>query len=101
MALRLTLMTAVGTAGGNPVVIDTNSLPGAQVGVFYTATLIAQGGIPPYVWSIVSGSLPAGLSLSSNGVISGTPTGTAGLSTFTVMALDGPKMNSATADGVL
>lgn len=79
-----------GSSGGsaNPVVIDTTSLPGATIGVAYSATLTAHGGNPPYTWSIFSGSLPVGLSLSSAGVISGTPTGSPGTSTFTVQAVD-------------
>ena len=97
MALRLTIMNAVSMGGGNPVLILTQSLPNAQVGVPYSATLLAQGGTPPIVWSVVAGSLPAGLSLNgSTGVISGTPL-SSGTSNFTVLALDGPKMNSATA----
>ena len=55
--------------------IDTTSLPGAQVGVAYSATVAASGGTPPYHWSITSGSLPAGLSLNATtGAIAGTPT---------------------------
>ncbi|MFZ1904252.1 MAG: putative Ig domain-containing protein [Steroidobacteraceae bacterium] len=57
-----------------PLVISTTSLPGGQVGAAYSATLTATGGTSPYGWSITSGSLPAGLSLSSSGAISGTPT---------------------------
>jgi hypothetical protein len=45
------------------------------VGIAYSATLAASGGTAPYTWSVGSGTLPAGLSLSaSSGVISGTPT---------------------------
>jgi hypothetical protein len=40
--------------------------------------LQAVGGAPPYRWVLVGGSLPPGLSLSSTGVLSGTPTGPAG-----------------------
>jgi hypothetical protein len=55
--------------------ITTASLPQAQVGVAYSTTLVATGGTTPYAWSILSGALPAGLSLNaSTGVISGTPT---------------------------
>jgi hypothetical protein len=55
--------------------VTTTSLPGAQVGKAYTATLTATGGTPPLTWSIAAGSLPAGLSLTpSTGVIAGTPT---------------------------
>jgi hypothetical protein len=45
------------------------------VNVPYMQLLIASGGQTPYTWSITSGSLPAGLNLTSDGVISGTPSG--------------------------
>src|SRR6516165_8063514 len=55
--------------------ITTSSLPGATVGTAYGETLAATGGRSPYTWSLASGSLPPGLSLStSKGVIWGTPT---------------------------
>jgi len=57
-----------------PLSITTSSLTAGAIGVPYTASLAASGGVPPYIWSITSGSLPAGLSLSSSGAISGTPT---------------------------
>ncbi|HEY6448719.1 MAG TPA: RHS repeat-associated core domain-containing protein [Acidobacteriaceae bacterium] len=54
--------------------ILTSSLPDGQVGQAYSATLQAQGGHTPYTWSVISGSLPAGLSLNaSTGAISGSP----------------------------
>lgn len=56
-----------------PVVVTT-SLPAGSVGAAYATNLQASGGTAPYVWSIESGSLPAGLSLSASGAISGTPT---------------------------
>ena len=67
--------------------IVTTSLPGGIDGVPYSATLTASGGTPPYTWAVISGSLPAGLSLSSAGAITGTPT-TAGDSSFTVQVTD-------------
>ena len=67
--------------------VTTSSLPNGQIGVAYSQTLAASGGVAPYTWSLDSGSLPAGLSLSSAGVVSGTPT-TAGTSNFTVKATD-------------
>ena len=69
-----------------PVQITTTSLPTDQTGTAYSATLAATGGTSPYTWSILSGSLPTGLSLSA-GSISGTPT-VAGTSNFTVQAQD-------------
>lgn len=67
--------------------ITTTTLPSGLVNRSYSQTLQATGGIQPYSWSIVSGSLPAGLSLSSNGLISGTPT-TPGTASFTVSVTD-------------
>jgi hypothetical protein len=63
--------------------ITTSSLDDASVGSSYSTTLAASGGGASKSWSIASGSLPSGLSLGSNGVLSGTPQ-VAGASTFTV-----------------
>ena len=52
----------------------TRSLPGATLNSPYSTTLVATGGIPPYSWDVNSGQLPSGITLSSNGVLSGTPT---------------------------
>lgn len=71
--------------------ITTTSLPDGKVGVAYSQALAATG-TTPITWTLESGSLPAGLSLSSSGIISGTPT-TAGTFTFTVKAT-----NSAGSD---
>ncbi len=65
----------------------TTSLPGATVGVDYTATLSASGGTSPYTWNFASGNLPSGLTLSANGTISGRPT-TAGTYTAYIEAFD-------------
>ena len=53
--------------------ITTTQLPGTTLSAAYSATLAASGGTTPYTWSLASGSLPTGLSLSSTGTISGTP----------------------------
>ncbi len=63
------------------------ALPGGVYGSAYTQTLLGAGGIPPYTWAVSQGTLPAGLSLSSGGVISGVPT-TAGSASFTVTLTD-------------
>ena len=70
-------------AAEQPPVITTTTLQGGKVGEAYSQTLAATG-TAPITWSIDSGSLPAGLSLSGD-TISGTPT-TAGTFTFTVKA---------------
>jgi hypothetical protein len=65
--------------------IATPTLPPGALGSPYSATL-ATSGIPSNTtWAVTSGSLPAGMTLSQEGVISGTPTGV-GSSTFTVQA---------------
>jgi len=63
-------------------------LPDGEVGLAYTDTLTAVGGVLPYVWSLLVGTLPNGLSLSAGGVITGTPT-TAQTKVFTLKITDG------------
>ncbi len=70
-----------------PLAISTSTLPGATAGSAYSQTLAATGGKSPYTWSRSAGTLPTGLTLSSSGVISGTPT-TAGTYSFTVKVTD-------------
>lgn len=50
------------------------SAPTVTKNAAYSFQLAASGGSAPYVFSLASGSLPAGLTLSSTGLISGTPT---------------------------
>lgn len=69
------------------IAITTTSLPNFTAGVPYSQQISATGGTGDYDFSIPSGSLPAGLSLSSTGLISGTPTVSAS-ETFTVAVID-------------
>jgi hypothetical protein len=71
----------------NPPTITTTTLPGGTVGQPYNQTLQASGGTGALTWTITAGALPAMLSLSPQGVISGTPT-TAGTANFTVRVAD-------------
>jgi Domain of unknown function (DUF4082)/Bacterial Ig domain/Putative Ig domain len=73
--------------------VSTAQLPGGSVAGGYSSTLAATGGSTPYSWSVLSGSLPNGLTLSSGGVISGTPS-LAGSFPFTIQVKDA---SSATA----
>jgi Putative Ig domain len=70
-----------------PVCITTTSLPSGTVHVPYSASEAAVGGTAPYTWSLASGSLPPGLTLSASGTITGTPT-MAGTFTFTEKVTD-------------
>jgi hypothetical protein len=72
--------------------ITTASLQKGTVGTPYTATLAASGG-GGLSWTVSVGSLPAGMTLGSNGVLSGTPSG-AGSYTFTVRADGGGRSAS-------
>ena len=67
--------------------ITTSSLPNGMAGASYSQTLAASGGTGGYTWSVGSGSLPPGLTLSAAGVISGTPSA-AGNSSLTVQVKD-------------
>jgi hypothetical protein len=73
-----------------PLVITngTDQLRDGTVGVGYETGLFASGGVQPYQWSLVAGTLPPGLSVqASPGRVLGTPT-TAGTFTFTVRVND-------------
>jgi RHS repeat-associated protein len=80
--------------------ISTSSLPDGIVGQPYSATLGADGGSPPYAWTL-TGTLPAGLSLSaSTGTIAGTPTSVAGPLSLAVAATDGSGESASAALGL-
>lgn len=70
-----------------PTVITPATVSGLQVGVPYSVTFEAAGGTGPYSYSLTSGSIPAGMSLSSTGALSGTPTA-AGPFNFTLTVTD-------------
>ena len=55
-----------------PIILNATLEMGME-SVAYVDSLIAIGGNGNYSWSIISGTLPSGLSMASNGVISGTP----------------------------
>jgi hypothetical protein len=68
--------------------VTTTSLPPARVGNSYSETLAAVRGTPPYTWSLLDGFLPAELSLSTGGVISGNVTAGGFTANFTVRVMD-------------
>ena len=81
-AMRATSSAAV------PLSITTRSLPSGIEGKSYSATIRQSHGEPPYVWSVIKGSLPAGLSLhSATGAISGSPKA-AGRTTLSAQVTD-------------
>ncbi len=81
--------------------VTTSSLPAGTTGQSYTANLTASGGNPGYTWTLAqgAGSLPAGLTLSSAGKISGKPRGS-GTSTFVVVVTDAETTSDPHHDNV-
>lgn len=67
--------------------INQTSLPAGATATPYNQTLTATGGNPPFTWSLQSGAFPGGLSLSTGGVLSGSPTAE-GTFNFAIMATD-------------
>jgi len=79
-----------------PLAISTTSLADGSVRKSYQATLWSTGGTGLTTWTVTSGTLPGGVTLGANGVLSGTPTAV-GTFTFTVQAADaGWASNTAT-----
>ena len=68
----------------NPV---NSPLPAGRVGTLYSLTFTGAGGAAPYMFRITGGALPGGLTFSSGGNLTGTPT-TAGNYNFTVRMID-------------
>jgi putative Ig domain-containing protein len=94
-ALIIVLFVAGCSTNGNgvasfAVTTKSASLPAGSIstGATYpSTTLVAANGTAPYTWSVTTGALPTGLTLSPAGVISGTPTAT-GTFNFTVTVTD-------------
>jgi hypothetical protein len=81
--------------GQQSLQISTSSLPQGLQGETYVAAFSATGGTQPYDWSLTTGTLPAGLTLSTDGNLTGTPSAL-GTSGFSVMVKDA---NGKTATG--
>lgn len=88
------LMSACGgktpSNGPSPLNIQSsNPLPTGAEGDAYKIGLFATGGTQPYTWTIDSGALPPGITLTADGVVSGTPPpGSAGTYSFTIRVTD-------------
>ena len=68
--LLLVLIFASTASAQNPVI--TTVCPTLYLGVPYHCQFTATGGMPPYRWTVVKGTLPPGLTLSTDGLLSGT-----------------------------
>ncbi len=69
------------------IVVTPGTLPNASSGTAYSARLAASGAVAPYSFSLTGGALPAGLTLSAEGDLAGTPTAS-GTFALTVTARD-------------
>ena len=84
-----------GTASANiddndvsPVTLNPPTVPGGTVAAAYvTQNFSATGGAGPYTFTLSGGALPGGITLTSAGVLSGTPTA-AGVFDFAVSVTD-------------
>lgn len=84
--VRRTMRVVAPTAS---IGITTPALPAPARALDYDTRLGVAGGRAPYRWSVESGLLPEGLTLSADGRVSGLPTGALGaVSTFTLRVRD-------------
>lgn len=79
--------TGTQPAGCPAVGLTPTTIPNANVGVAYSQQFTGNSGTAPYIYSTDSAALPAGLTLTAAGLLSGTPT-SAVAQTFTVRATD-------------
>ncbi|HEY4145790.1 putative Ig domain-containing protein [Pinirhizobacter sp.] len=75
------------TVNGPSMTITPATVPGGTVGHAYSQVLSTSGGVGPYSYAVTSGALPGGLSLSSTGTLTGTPTATGNFN-FSVASTD-------------
>ena len=90
ITILIALLSVAGCGSSANFAVTTTSaqLPAAIVNTAYAgATLATANGTAPYTWTITTGALPTGMSLSAAGAISGTPT-QSGAFNFTVQAKD-------------
>jgi len=98
--IALTLLAAIvsacgggggGGGGAGPLNITTTAANDAVIGIAYSQTVAATGGQGTRNFSVSAGALPAGLTLSAAGAITGTPAGPTGAFNFTVSVTDTAK----------
>ncbi|MCE3543408.1 Ig domain-containing protein, partial [Escherichia coli] len=75
------------TIAAPTIALTPTTIPAGTAGVAYSETLTASGGTPAYTYAVTAGALPAGLTLSTSGTLSGTPTA-AGTFNVTITATD-------------
>lgn len=91
------LVTITINASASPLTVAPGALPTLTAGTPFSQTLTTTGGVAPYTYALQAGALPVGLSLSSSGVLSGTPT-QRGAYSFSVRATDNTTPTAHTVD---
>ena len=91
--------TFFSTAAPGTLAVTTKSLPEGFAGTAYKVQLQETGGIGPFTWTLSEGTLPAGLSLSAQGAITGTPGAAISATPLTFKVTDS-KASVATTNGV-
>ncbi len=84
---RIATAAITGTIAPTPLAIATPATPAARIGTPYQAVFSAIGGTGATTWAVADGSLPAGLAITADGVIAGSPAAS-GAATFTIQATD-------------
>jgi hypothetical protein len=92
-ALTATKQLSITVAGGLSITTAA-ALPSGSLNAGYSQTLAAAGGTPPYTWTLTAGALPKGLTLSTAGAITGTPTA-AGTFQFTATVTDSASLTAS------
>jgi hypothetical protein len=93
-ATKTAILTVTVTAAP---AITTTTLAAGTEGALYSQPIIKAGGAGTVTFTVSAGALPAGLMMSTSGMISGTPTGPAGTANFTVKVTDSSTATPQTA----
>jgi len=101
----LTSLNAIIAANSANVALVSTPSSASQVGVAYSQSNVANGGVSPYAYSVSAGALPAGVTLNaSTGLVSGTPSAVGAFS-YTIEATDSttptPETATQTISGVV
>ena len=83
-----TISTFFSTLSPAPLTIPAQTIPEAVVGTPFSYQMLSTGGVGPITWTLTSGTLPNGLTMSGSGVISGTPTAPVSATPLTFHVLD-------------
>jgi hypothetical protein len=74
---------------GSSITIAPTTLPNGEVSLAYTHSVVASGGTGPYTYAVTGGTVPTGVTVNSDGTITGTPTTIVGSPfSFTITATD-------------